>query len=167
MTEPVWITIARKYLGTREVKGKGSNPAIMRWASRLGGWIKSFFKDDDIPWCALFVNGCLAEAQLRGTNSLAARSFENWGYSLTNPRYGAIVVFSRKGGGHVGFYMGEDPSGHKYRVLGGNQSDSVNETWISTDRLVAIRWPIEVPLLPWEGRRILQDNGETVSTNEA
>jgi len=57
------------------------------------------------------------------------------------------MVFWRKsrasGLGHVGFYAGEDASA--YRILGGNQSDSVSVAWVTKDRLVSARWPATVP----------------------
>lgn len=168
MTEPTWLTIARTYVGTTEVVGKGSNPKILAMVGRVavgaGKWIKSFFTDDDIPWCALFVNNCLAEAGFVGTGSLAARSFEAWGQPMMLPTLGSVLVFSRKGGGHVGFYVGQKMDG-TLRVLGGNQNNSVSETWIARDRLVAVRWPSSV-ILPATGLVVLADNGQPVSTNE-
>jgi hypothetical protein len=37
--------------------------------------------------------------------------------------YEAVLVFERPGGGHVGYYFGEDATA--YHVLGGNQGDAV------------------------------------------
>jgi len=161
---PAWYRIAQSYIGTKEVPGSRSNPIIMGWAARVGGWVKSFFKGDDIPWCALFVNNCLLEAGIKGTGqSLAALDFAKWG--VVGPLTpGAILVFKRPGGGHVGFYVGEKIDG-TLRVLGGNQSDSVSETWIDKGRLVAVRWPNNVPY-PNTGRVMLQWDGQPVSTNE-
>jgi len=49
----------------------------------------------------------------------------------------------RSGGGHVGFYVGEDDrtvSGKPcYHVLGGNQSDAVTIARIDKDRMRACR----------------------------
>jgi uncharacterized protein (TIGR02594 family) len=168
---PPWLVTAWKYLGTTEIKGKGSHPAIMAMAHRAGGWIKSFFIDDDIPWCALFANGCLDEdcdPRTTGTNSLAADSFSTWGRPLTEPVLGAILVFRRyvKGkliGHHVGFYLGETTQ--KYLVRGGNQSDAVTDTWIDKERCKAIRWPTLFPL-PGGGPIFLTDDGKPVSVNE-
>jgi len=161
---PTWYSHARTYLGLKEIKGPQSNATIMRWARTLGGWVKSFYTNDDIPWCALFVNICLAEAGLKGTGTLAARDFEKWGVPLTVPSVGAILVFVRPGGGHVGFYVGQKIDG-TLRVLGGNQSDSVTETWIAASRLTAIRWPTATPL-PETGPVIVAWDGKPVSTNE-
>jgi uncharacterized protein (TIGR02594 family) len=164
MPLPPWYLIAQDYIGVVETPGSKSTAKIMQWAARLGGWIKSFYKDDSIPWCALFVNAVLTECGIAGSGSLAARSFETWGQRLTVPTIGAIMVFSRAGGGHVGFYVGERTNA--YRILGGNQSDAVNETWIAKDRLTAIRWPHDVEI-PIGGRVLLSSDGEPLSTNEA
>jgi uncharacterized protein (TIGR02594 family) len=164
MSEPRWLGVARRYQGTHEVPGPKSNPVILGWAKRLGGFIASYYRDDAIPWCALFVNAVLNEAGLKGTGSLAARSFEAWGERLAGPAPGAVLVFVRAGGGHVGFYVGE--SADAYRVLGGNQSDTVNETWVAKARLTAIRWPAGEPL-PAIARIHLSRSGQKLSSNEA
>jgi hypothetical protein len=71
-------------------------------------------------------------------NPYWARNWLHFGVQTT-PVYGAIVVFSRGNGGHVGFVVGEDNT--DYYVLGGNQSDSVNIVRISKSRLLGCRWP--------------------------
>ena len=73
---------------------------------------------------------------------------------------GAILVFDRAGGGHVGFYAGED-AGH-YFVLGGNQSNEVSVMKLGKSRLAASRWPRGEPVL---GKPVQMKIG-TVSTNE-
>jgi uncharacterized protein (TIGR02594 family) len=169
IVSPSWLEVATTYLGTQEVVGKGSNPKILAMVARVAvgpfKWIKSFFTDDDIPWCALFVNSCLAEAGVSGTGSLAARSFEAYGRQLVAPRYGCILVFKRKGGGHVGFYVGETADGKLLRVRGGNQNNSVNDTWIQRDRLTSMRWPAG-PDLPVSEPVVLSDDGQPVSVDE-
>lgn len=169
--EPSWLTVAGYYLGTKEVPGGGSNPKIIGWAQRLGGWIRSYFTSDAIPWCALFVNACLDEVRLPGTKSLAAKSFETYGIKLDQPVLGAILVFTRDGGGHVGFYVGETAT--RYRVRGGNQGDAVSDTWIAKARLTAIRWPGDVAsqaalnTAQQAGRIFMAEDGAPLSTNEA
>jgi uncharacterized protein (TIGR02594 family) len=160
---PRWFDIAGSYLGTKEVVGKGSNPVIMGWAAKFGGWIASYFTDDDIPWCALFVNAVLKQSGIKGTGSLAARSFEAWGIKLTKPALGAILVFGRKGGGHVGFYVAENATA--FLVRGGNQGNAVTDTWIDKSRLLAIRWPIGEPA-PTSGPIKIDGTG-AVSQDEA
>jgi uncharacterized protein (TIGR02594 family) len=74
------------------------------------------------PWCAGFVNAVLGAEGIKGTGSLAARSFMQFGSATTNPKVGDIVVFGRgdPDHGHVGFFQGYDANG-RILVLGGNQ----------------------------------------------
>ncbi len=95
--------------------------------------------------------------------ALAALDFLSWGEALPGPALGAILVFRRPGGGHVGFYVGE--SDDAFYVLGGNQRDGVNYTWIEKARCCAIRWPQFVPKPPVEP--IILTRYGAVSTNEA
>ncbi|WP_208859131.1 TIGR02594 family protein [Methylobacterium phyllostachyos] len=141
----VWFKEAKRLLGTREDPSRGSNPDIINWATEQG--IR--YSGDDIPWCGLFVGHCISSTLDREpipANVLSARAWSRFGIK-TSPTPGAIMVFWRKsiqsGLGHVGFYAGEDDSA--YRILGGNQSDSVSLAWIRMDRLVDARWPSTVP----------------------
>lgn len=141
----VWFKEARRLIGTRETPGAGSNPEILDWASDQG----IPYRGDDIPWCGLFVGHCVSstlDRESTPTNVLGARAWQSFGIR-TQPTPGAVMVFWRKtpqsGLGHVGFYAGEDRDA--YRILGGNQSDSVSLAWVGKDRLVAARWPSTVP----------------------
>jgi len=165
--EPVWLRDARRYMGIKEIPGPKSNPVITGWAKRMGGWVASFYVDDDIPWCGLFVNNEIAvtlpnEPLL--ANPLGALNWNKFGTALDVPALGAILVFRRDGGGHVGFYVGEDET--HYFVLGGNQSNSVSITRIAKSRLVGIRWPVTGPA-PQGGRVWLSAAGVPTSKNEA
>jgi hypothetical protein len=51
--------------------------------------------------CAINVNSALAERGIRGTGSAAALSYLRWGRSAGGPVPGAVIVSSRRGGGHV------------------------------------------------------------------
>ena len=95
--------------------------------------------------------------------AVRASAWGDWGTKLTRGTPGAILVFTRSGGGHVGFYVSEDAA--TYHVLGGNQSDSVSITKIAKDRCTAIRWPAGVPA-PTAGPVVKQFNGR-LSTNES
>jgi len=142
----VWFKEACRLLGTREKPGAGSNDEILEWAEKLD----TAYPNDDIPWCGLFVGHCIASTLDREPTPaglLRARSWERFGIP-TKPTPGAVMVFWRiskgDGRGHVGFYAGQNEEGTAYRILGGNQSDSVSLAWISADRLVASRWPSTV-----------------------
>ena len=51
--------------------------------------------------CAVNVGAALAERGIKGTGSAAALSYLHWGRSAGGPVPGAIIVSSRRGGGHV------------------------------------------------------------------
>lgn len=160
MSEPVWLSEARKHIGTREIKGAANEPKILQWwkSIKRGG-----IKDDETPWCAAFVGGCLEAVGIISSRYESAKSYLLWGQQLSAPCVGCIVVFSREGGGHVGFVVGKDGSG-RLLVLGGNQGDAVNIKAFDTSRVSDYRWPVAVPV-PASGLPVLA--GASVSTNEA
>lgn len=174
-TEPAWLTAARKLLGTREAAGPANNPTIVGWGRRLGAKVLGMvYNADSTPWCGLFVAQCLdaggidlaAEGFNRMRVAVRAKAWADWGSRLRPDRLapGAILVFDRQGGGHVGFYLGEDAAA--YHVLGGNQSDNVTVTRIAKDRLVASRWPKGVPVIGGPVR-MTSTAGMALSRNEA
>ena len=160
MSKPRWLQIAEGYNGVREIPGPRHNPTIIRWLEKLNAW----WRDDETPWCGVFCAAVMHEAGLPYPRLyMRARAWSDYGARLRPDRLapGAILVFTRKGGGHVGFYVGED-AGH-YFVLGGNQSNAVNVRKLGKSRLVASRWPRGEPVI---GRPVYMKGG-MVSTNEA
>lgn len=158
-----WFDVATRLLRTKEAPGSSNNTVILGWAKKLGGWVASFYTKDEIPWCGLFVAHCLREAGAQNlpANPLSALAWASYGGS-TQPRVGAVMVFKRPGGGHVGFYVGENASA--YLIRGGNQSDSVTDSWISKSRFVGARWPREFPVTT---RAVTLTQQGRLSTNEA
>lgn len=159
--EPRWLTIARGHIGVREIPGPRHSPTIMGWLRRLGSWIK----DDETAWCGTFVAAVMQEAGLPVPKyHMRARAWADWGANLRESVVapGAVLVFAREGGGHVGFYVGEDPAA--YHVLGGNQGNAVSIVRISKARCIAIRWPRGEPVL---GRPVLLAASGETSKNEA
>ena len=140
VNEPAWLAEARKNLGVTEIKGPKTNDFISRWLVGLAAW----WSDDETPWCAAFVGGCLEAVGITCSRFESARSYESWGSPLSAPLYGCIVTFTRDGGGHVGFVVGRDASGN-LMVLGGNQGDAVNVKAFPRSRATAYRWPMGVP----------------------
>ena len=162
-----WMETAKSHMGLREIRGKRHNPKIIRWAKNLGGWVASYYKTDEIPWCGLFTGHCMDDNDIPISikNPLGARNWNKFGFK-TDPRYGAVMVFSRKGGGHVGFYVSEDSK--TYHILGGNQSNSVNVTKIAKSRFLGARWPHGFQTLHEMHRgRIRKKFDGKVSKNEA
>lgn len=136
-----WIDVALSLVGTKEIEGPKHNPKILEWAKAIGGWVKSFYTTDEIPWCGLFVGYCMNAVGLKPPpDLLSARAWNKFGTKLDDPYYGCILVFTRPGGGgHVGFAVGMDRD--TFHVLGGNQSNAVNTTRIQKSRLLGMRWP--------------------------
>lgn len=158
--EPRWLVEARKYIGLTEVPGSKHNNVILGWLAQLKAW----WRDDETPWCGTFVAHCMREAGFElPQHWMRAKAWATWGANLRSTRVapGAILVFSRDGGGHVGFYVGEDAS--FYSVLGGNQRNEVNIMRISKVRCIAIRWPRNEPVIGSPVRL----TGNAVSDNEA
>ncbi len=166
--EPGWLAAARMKLGTREAPGAASNPTILGWAKRLGTRVLGIiYNADDVPWCGVFVAQCLDESGIAPTSfAVRAKSWAEWGANLRPERLapGAVLVFEREGGGHVGFYVGEDRT--SYHILGGNQGDAVSIARLAKGRLVASRWPRGVPVI---GRPVILSEraGVPLSRNEA
>ena len=158
---PRWMEIAKGYVGLKEIPGKRHNSTILSWLAKLGAW----WRDDETPWCGVFVAHCMREAGLPVPQYwMRARAWADYGANLrsTHVAPGAILVFARQGGGHVGFYAGEDAS--FFYVLGGNQSNSVNVAKIAKARCIAIRWPRGEPVIG--GPKMVSLKAE-VSENEA
>lgn len=169
-SRPPWLNVAVSMIGIREIPGRKSNPIILGWVKDLGA--PRWYDDDDKAWCALFANKVCQASGLplsgKGFALLRAASFATWGVPLLEPTLGALLVFDRKGGHHVGWYLGERRSDGALRVVGGNQGNCVREDWIDKDRLAdgGIRWPNGWPL-PTAGRVYLADNGGALSTDES
>ncbi len=147
--EDSWLAIAQGEIGQKEIKGSADNDRIRAYhaATSMGA------AADAVPWCASFVCWCLEEAGVPSTRSARARSYEQWGHKLKPAEVGpgAIAVFWRgktkaEGKGHIGFYVGGNPTGAAVSILGGNQSDSVKIGVYKTNQLLGFYWPEGRPL---------------------
>lgn len=138
-TELPWITEGRKVYGLHEVNDK----------AKLSAWLRSdgkFLGDPQkLPWCGDFVETAIKNSlktePFKGAlaqNPYYARNWAEFGVQ-TLPVYGAIVVFVREGGGHVGFLVGEDST--RWYVFGGNQGNTVSIVAMAKSRAIAFRWP--------------------------
>jgi uncharacterized protein (TIGR02594 family) len=163
---PQMLVQALKLYGTLETPGSASNPTILAWADEVGGKVEEVFLADSIPWCGLFLAVVAKRAGWELVGSpLWALSWSGWGDAKKTPELGDVLTFTRKGGGHVGIYVGEDDSA--YHVLGGNQSDAVTITRIAKSRLYAARTPRWRIAKPKNVRRIHRSATGSLSSNEA
>lgn len=162
-SEPAWLVEARAHIGLAEIPGRETAPAIARWLRDLRAW----WTDDDTPWCGVFVAHCCRTAGLSlPAYWYRAVAWAEWGIPLERPTLGAVAVFSRQGGGHVGFVVGRDEVG-RLLVLGGNQGDRVSVAPFDRDRLVALRWPAGVRLPRSSVVPVVSAAGVASSTMEA
>lgn len=165
---PPWYAEALRLQGIHEIEGAKSNPIILGWAQTLSAYVASVYRNDDTPWCGLCVGHVVATtlpAESLPANPLYALNWATVGVPLKEPALGAICVFKRPGGGHVGLYAGEDKARGTIRVLGGNQSNQVCIANVERSRLVALRWPKTFPL-PTTGAVNVAATG-AMSRNEA
>lgn len=157
-SDPAWLREARTHLGKSEVPGAKHSPFVLSLWKALG----RPYKDDETPWCGGFVGYCMAQAGHEGPKiPERASAWGDWGKACA-PVPGAVAVFTRAGGGHVGFLVGQSDA--SWYVLGGNQSNQVNIMPIDKARLSATRWPagVGVPLVA-----LPRMSGGVVSRNEA
>lgn len=148
--DPIWWKIAEREVGVSEVAGPEHNPRIIEYLMTCETLSASDQRKDETYWCSAFVNWVIEQSGLPGTNSAWALNWQNWGKRLDKPKKGAIAVFSRGEGGHVGFVHSD--LGDRLRILGGNQSNSVRLQNFPKDgmlgsvhyKLKACRWPAGV-----------------------
>ena len=162
MNEPFWLTIARRDLDIEETPGKETTPAIQRWLMQLGAW----WRDDETPWCGVAVAHWMRAAGAPiPKHYYRARAWLDWGTALTQPVLGCVVVFDRRGGGHVGLIVGRNALDYLL-VLGGNQGDKVSIASFSPDRVLGYRWPL-LDLAGYQDALPTLSAALPISTNEA
>ena len=113
--EPIWLGVAREYIGLKETPGVDTNPTILGWLTKLNAW----WHNDATPWCGVYVAYCLQSVGIAIPREyMRAKAWLKWGTPLGAPVLGCIVVFARTGGGHVGFVVGEDDRGNLLVQIG-------------------------------------------------
>ena len=148
MIRPAWLVVADKELGQHEIDGEGNNPRVVEYHATT----TLHATQDSVAWCSSFVNWCMKQAGLEGTDSAAAKSWLEWGEALESPLLGCVCVIRQRAQGHdaatgstsgyhVGFWVGEKAG--RLLLEGGNQSDSVKVSsfGLTTYEVVGYRWP--------------------------
>lgn len=74
--------------------------------------------DANIPWASSFLNFIIKESNAKGTNSIRAYSWLEWGTPIDKPAYGCVAVTNYS---HVGIVWGINDDG-RIIVLAGDQS---------------------------------------------
>lgn len=159
-----------EYLGKRFLESKlglwkenGFNPKIVNCYKEVGFNISN----DKTPWCAAFAGTVLKNAGFEylaapksGLSSLAYSGYgQSVGLQPERWRKWDIIVFTRNGGGHIGFIYGVNKAQGTVIVLGGNQSDNLK---LSSFPLNSSTFPIA-----YVGRAWSDQPDQDVFTNES
>lgn len=160
---PAWLDIGLLDIGNAETLGPNDSPWLRRILSVLpngGGMLGQ-------PWCGGAVAWWMQQAGLGVPRHwYRAKAWLDWGSFIPSPVVGAVVVFEREGGGHVGLVVGKDAR-RRLMVLGGNQGDAVRISPFDHARVAGYRWPDEfIASLPVGGLPVIASTGP-LSTNEA
>jgi|WetSurSiteA1Bulk_404760.scaffolds.fasta_scaffold37300_2 uncharacterized protein (TIGR02594 family) len=133
-----YLEIAAGEIGQVEIAGEADNPRILEYFKTTSYQAQH----DEVAWCAAFVNWCLVQSGLKGTNSASAFSFMNWGIEV-KPCLGCVAVIDYGNGkGHVGFLVGW--KGPSFVMLGGNQSNAVTYKLVLPRSIAHCRMPTEI-----------------------
>ncbi|HVJ84742.1 MAG TPA: TIGR02594 family protein [Caulifigura sp.] len=153
---PTWIEVARAQIGQQEIAGSTHNPRIMEYI-----WTCTNIQETDnqkkyvtrtgeegVEWCSAYVNWCLKQVGIDGTNHALASSWLKWGTKLDEPKVGAIVGFNWSGGTNIHHVAFCDRVDNEWRCLGGNQSDPrsggiVSSVPLNRGAIRYMRWPDE------------------------
>lgn len=134
---------SKLYDTASQLLGKGQNdPQIQQYLQKVNPGLDP----RQTPWCAGFVGSVLGANGIKGTGSLAAKSYLKWGQATDSPTTGDLVVFNDLTGkndpvhGHVGFYAGKDSKGN-ILTLGGNEGHQVAVKAYPASQVAGFRVP--------------------------
>lgn len=163
-----WDAELKKHLGMSEIT---NNKALREWLRSDGATLGDPAK---LPWCGDTIETAirlgLPDEWAVTDKTLRANPYWALNWALLGVEselaYGCIVTFKRPGGGHVAELIGIDPKRKMLRVRGGNQANSVSDTFIAQARMFSCRkpstWAKKLPPLP-----VMDSAGKIISTNEA
>ncbi len=122
------LDAALKEAGQGKWKETGKNPCIIACYKAVGVAQAS----DSVPWCAAFAGAVIKASGVQALKTLSSLAYRGFGTVVpladkSKWRLNDIVVFSRQGGGHIGFFRGYNPSNGSVLIAGGNQADNLNE----------------------------------------
>lgn len=172
---PPWVNELGRYMGLHEVRDKG---ILSRWLKSDGGTLGDPSK---LPWCGdamhTAIRLTLPDEPFPGPLGENPYWARNWVYLGHEHELalGVMVVSKRGSGGHISTAVGYDPQRRRIRVRGGNQSNTINDTWIDEGRTLGLRGPKRaegyrkpatygkaLPPIP-----IMNSAGQVISRNEA
>ncbi|MCD7109705.1 phage tail length tape measure family protein [Rhizobium sp. DKSPLA3] len=120
--------------------------SLLGQSEKSPGNINAFLKKGGVDinaaqtaWCAGFVNSSLEQVGVKGSGSLTANSFQNWGSKIAPglAQRGDVLLKTNgfgagEAGGHVGFATGASrmmDGKQQLQMLSGNSGNSVASTW--------------------------------------
>lgn len=172
-TLPKIVSAALQYIGVKEIPGTKNNPVIMDMAKGLN--IDDIYTNDDMAWCAVFVNHLLRISGkpidqhpkdkydfVRALKTAPLKYYEE--IPLNEAKLGDIILLQRKGGGHVTILIAF--AGNNIIGLGGNQSNSVTFSEFDASRIVGIRRFYKTGI-PASAKRYEISSSGTLSTDES
>ncbi len=126
------------HYGLQEVEGTNANPEIMAMFEELGyDWVT----DDSTAWCSAALNYYAKKCGYEYSGKLDARSWLKMPIMVLHPTIGDVVVLWRGSQtsweGHVGLFIAWDDK--RIWVLGGNQSNMLNISPYSRERILGFR----------------------------
>ncbi|MCK5138499.1 MAG: TIGR02594 family protein [Thermodesulfovibrionia bacterium] len=140
--------LAQRFVRVKEVPGKMDNPQIVAMLRLDAMWPEG----DEVPWCSAFVNYIAWLLRLPRSKSLRARSWLEVGtlvpfFEEARADWDVVIMQRGKGEqpgpevikapGHVGFFAGWRKD--YIQILGGNQSDGVNISEYSVEKVLSVR----------------------------
>lgn len=136
-----WMIEAKRALNRHEVY---DNAWMKNWLASDGHALGDPAK---LPWCGDFVETAIRLALPNEPimkNPYWALNWRQFGIA-TLPTYGCVASIKRKGGGHVGFLVGQDST--RYYMAGGNQANKSSIVPVDKKRFVeeSFRWPSTFP----------------------
>jgi uncharacterized protein (TIGR02594 family) len=131
------LAVAKDPRGLAAMASASNNALIAEARKYLGGNPTGWSSD----WCGKFLDMVLRKTGHRGGGNLA-RGYIKYGVRLAGPEVGAIAVFARKGGGHVGIVTGVDSNGNPI-IISGNHNDRVAIAAYPASRALAYVRPAE------------------------
>lgn len=118
------LKVALREYGTKELTGPEHNPEVLKYFAECGF---DTVKDDETSWCSAFICWCVQKAGFESSHSMVARSWLEWGVTVTEPVLSDITVLWRNEPhgwqGHVGLFIKR--KGNQLWLLGGNQGNKV------------------------------------------
>lgn len=139
---PPWMGVAFTQHGVRERPGPATHPNIAAYHATT----KLHATSDEVAWCSAFINWCMLQSGLQGTNSAKARDWLDWGVPLQLPRLGCVTILQSplRGpeAGHVGLWW-MDRSSSEAWLYGGNQDNAVGLKSYPRVDILGYRWPAD------------------------